>query len=218
MPSHQNERLRKTMHHTLGDGTFGNFINISAQSACCHAVINPDNCVIEMERVISEARRNNQPAYIVVPGDYALAPVTPTEVRPVTLKSNPASLEKAVAAITERVRAAKSIVAFPAFTVQRLRLQKEAQQAIEALGCPFATTTMEKCIIDESHPQFAGLYAGAVSAEKTRQIVEGAELVLDLGGVSLNDETTAGFSGRLDLVRFVTIGLNDVRMGEQVFV
>lgn len=217
MPSYQNQRLRKTMHHTFGDGVFGNFIDISAQAACCHAVINPDNCMIEMERVIAEARRNNQPAYIVVPSDYAQAPVTPTEVQPATLKSNEVSLERAVAAIAERLKSAKSVVALPAFTLSRLRLQKEARQAIEALGCPFATTSMEKCIIDESHLQFAGLYAGAVSAEKTRQIVEDAELVLDLGGVSLNDETTAGFSGRLDPARFVSIGLNDVRIGEQVF-
>ena len=56
MPSYQNQRLRKTMHHTFGDGDFLNFINISAQAACTHAVINPDNCVIEMERVIAEAR------------------------------------------------------------------------------------------------------------------------------------------------------------------
>jgi indolepyruvate decarboxylase len=217
MPSYQNQRVGKIMHHTFGDGVFGNFIDISARAACCHAVVNPDNCIIEMERVIAEARRNNQPAYIVVPSDYALAPVTPTNVSPVTPKSNAASLEKAVAAITERVRDAKSIVAFPAFTLSRLRLQKEARQAIEALGCPFATTAMEKCVIDESHPQFAGLYAGAVSAEETRQIVEGADLVLDLGGISLNDETTAGFSGRLDSARFVSIGLNDVRIGDQVF-
>jgi len=98
-----------------------------------------------------------------------------------------------------------------------MRLQKEARQAIEALGCPFATTMMEKCIIDESHPQFAGLYAGALSAETTRQTVENAELVLDLGGISLNDETTVGYSGRLDPARFISVGLNDVRMGEQVF-
>ena len=217
MPSFQNQRLHKEMHHTFGDGVFGNFVNISAQAACCHAVIDPDNCIIEMERVILEARRNNQPAYIVVPGDYALAPVTPADVSPVSLKSSEASLEKAVAAIAERVGAAKSIVAFPAFALSRLGLRKEARQAIEALGCPFATTAMEKCIIDESHPQFAGLYAGAVSAENTRQIVEDAELVLDLGGISLNDETTAGFSGRLDPARFVSIGLNDVRIGEKVF-
>src|SRR6202045_2866883 len=109
MPSYQNQRLRKTMHHTFGDGEFGNFIGISAQAACSHAVINPDNCVIEMERVIAEARRNNQPAYIVVPSDYALSPVTPIEVQPATLTSNESSLKKAVAAITEVINRAKSL-------------------------------------------------------------------------------------------------------------
>ncbi len=217
MPSYQNQRLRKIMHHTFGDGIFDNFINISAQAACCHAVIDPDNCVVEMERVIAEARRENQPAYIVVPSDYAQTPVTPTEVRPVTLKSDETSLERAVAAIAQRLDSAKSVVALPAFTVSRLRLQNEARRAIEALGCPFATTAMEKCIIDESHPQFAGMYAGALSEKETREIVEGAELVIDLGGVSLNDETTLGFSGQLDPNRFVSIGLNDVRIGDLVF-
>jgi indolepyruvate decarboxylase len=52
MPSYQNQRLHKIMHHTFGDGIFGNFIGISAQAACCHAMINPDNCMNEMERVI----------------------------------------------------------------------------------------------------------------------------------------------------------------------
>src|SRR6202451_2839290 len=82
MPSHQNERVHKNLHHTFGDGVFGNFINISAQAACVHAVIDPDNCIIEMERVIGEARRNNQPAYILVPSDHALATVSPADVRP----------------------------------------------------------------------------------------------------------------------------------------
>src|SRR5213593_839633 len=217
MPSYQNQRLRKTMHHTLGDGIFDKFIDISAQAACSHAVINPDNCMIEMERVIAEARRNNQPAYIVVPSDYAQAPVTPTEVRPLTLKSNETSLQKAVAAITERIKNAKSVVALPAFTISRLGLQKEARAAIEAIGCPFATMSMEKCIIDESHPQFAGMYSGVLTPKETREIVEGAELVLDIGGVSFNDETTMGFSTHLDPARFISIGLNDVRIGGQVF-
>src|SRR5260370_19299771 len=146
MPSYQNQRSRKCMHQTFGDGVFGNFINISAQAACCHAVINPDNCMIEMERVIAEARRNNQPAYIVVPSDYALAPVTPTEVRPVSIKSNEASLNRAVAAVTERLKNSKSVAALPAFTLSRLRLQKEARGLLEALRCPCATTSMEKCV------------------------------------------------------------------------
>ena len=216
MPSYQNQRVHKIAHHTLGDGVFGNFVTLSASAACCHAVINPENCVVEMERVIAEARRNNQPAYIAVPSDYALSPIASADVKPIVPRSNEAALKKAMAIISERVNKAKSVVAFPAFTVSRLGLQKQAQKAIEALGCPFVTTLMEKCLIDEGHPQFAGMYAGAVSEPKTRQIVEGADIVLDLGGVNLNDITTAAYSGNLDLSRFITVGLEDVRIGDEV--
>jgi indolepyruvate decarboxylase len=216
MPSYQHQRVGKIAHHTLGDGVFGNFVNLSAGAACCHAVINPDNCIVEMERVIAEARRNNQPAYIAVPSDYALSPVVSADVKPIVPRSNDVALQKAIATIAERIKNAKSIVAFPAFTISRLGLQKQAQRAIEALGCPFVTTLMEKCVIDESHPQFAGMYAGAVSEPKTRQIVENADLVLDLGGVNLNDVTTSAYSGQLDLSRFITVGLDDVRIGEEV--
>jgi indolepyruvate decarboxylase len=216
MPSYQHQRVHKIAHHTLGDGVFGNFVQLSGAAACCHAIINPENCVVEMERVIAEARRNNQPAYIVVPSDYALAPVSPVDVKPIELRSNEDALRKAVGGIAERIKKATSMVAIPAFTILRLGLQKQAQQAIEALGCPYATTLMEKCVIDESHPQFAGIYSGAASDPKTRQIVEGADLVLDLGGVNLNDITTAAYSGKLDLSRFITVGLNDVRIGDDV--
>ena len=36
-------------------------------------------------------------------------------------------------------------------------------------------------------------------------------LVLDLGGVSLNDITTASYLAQIDPARFITIGLNDVQ-------
>ena len=216
MPSYQNQRLSKIAHHTLGDGNFGNFVGLSAAAACCSAIINPDNCVIEMERVIADARRNHQPAYILVPSDYAQAPVTPVEVRAVTLKSNDAALNKAIAAISERLKGAKSVVVLPDFTIARLGLQNQLRDATEALGCPFATMVMEKCLVDESHPQYAGLYAGAMSAQSAREIVEGADVVLDLGGVNLNDITTAAYSARLDPARFITVGLNDVQVGEKV--
>jgi indolepyruvate decarboxylase len=138
-------------------------------------------------------------------------------VQPIGLKSSDASLANAVAAITARLESARSVVALPAFTVARLGLQRELRLAIEALGRPFATTSMEKCILDGSHPQFVGMYAGAVSAEKTREVVEGVDLVLDLGGVSLNDITTASYSAQLDPTRFVSVGLNDVRIGDRIF-
>src|SRR5258708_5476974 len=216
MPSYQHQRLGKIAHHTLGDGSFGTFVDFSADAGGCHAVINPENCVLEMERVIGEARRNNQPAYIAVPSDYARSPVASADVKPIVPRSNEAAMQKAMATITGRINNAKSVVAFPAYTILRLGLQKQAQKAIEALGCPFTTTLMEKCVIDEGHPQFAGMYDGALSDSKTREIVEGADLILDLGGVNLNDITTASYSAHLDLSRFMTVGLDDVRIGDEV--
>src|SRR4029077_14617691 len=34
MPTMRQQRVRKSIHHTLGDGQFQNFANISAQAAC----------------------------------------------------------------------------------------------------------------------------------------------------------------------------------------
>jgi indolepyruvate decarboxylase len=216
MPSYQHQRVGKIAHHTLGDGVFGNFVDLSGSAACCHAIITPENCVLELERIIAEAKRNNQPAYIAVPSDYALSPVVPVEVKPTPPRSNEAALQKAMAIIAERINKAEKVVAFPAFTISRLGLQSEAQKAIEAIGCPFVTTLMEKCVIDEGHSQFAGMYVGAASDPKARQIAEGADLVLDLGGVNLNDITTAAYSAQLDRSRFITVGLNDVRIEDNV--
>ena len=66
MPTMRHQRVRKVIHHTLGDGEFQNFANISARAACVSAVITPDNCAHEMERVIATARAESRPAYVLV--------------------------------------------------------------------------------------------------------------------------------------------------------
>ena len=66
MPTMRKQRVRQIVHHTLGDGEFQNFANISAQAACVSAVITPDNCAHEMERLIATARAESRPAYILV--------------------------------------------------------------------------------------------------------------------------------------------------------
>src|SRR3984957_8270916 len=45
MQTIRQQRLHKITHHTLGDGVFQNFANISTQAACVSAVITPDNCI-----------------------------------------------------------------------------------------------------------------------------------------------------------------------------
>src|SRR3954466_13846007 len=116
MPSMRKQRARQIVHHTLGDGEFQNFANISAQAACVSAVITPDNCVLEMERLIAAARAESRPAYILVASDYAVTPVTGSAPTPYPKPASGPDLSKAVAAIAEQIEAARSLAILPAYT------------------------------------------------------------------------------------------------------
>ncbi len=217
MPTMRHQRVRKQVHHTLGDGTFQNFANISAQAACVSAVITPDNCIHEMERVIATARAESRPAYILLAADYAITPVTPCPAQPYPKPASGPDLAKTIAAIVERIEGARSVAVLPAYTVSRFQLQDNLRRLIEKLGCPFAAMTMDKGILPESHPQFVGMYSGAGSAPAVLEAVENADLVIDAGGVFFHDANTGAYTSHLDPEKLMTIGFDHVRIGERFY-
>jgi indolepyruvate decarboxylase len=217
MPTMRSQRVGQIIHHTLGDGVFQNFANISAQAACVWVLITPDNCVHEMERVIVTARAESRPAYILVASDYAITPVEATDPAPYPKPASGPDLATAVAAITERIEAARSLAVLPAYTVSRFKLQRSLRALIETLGCPFAAMAMDKGVLSEAHPQFVGTYSGAASSPAVREAVEGADLVIDAGGVSFNDINTSAYTSRIPPERLVTIGIDHVRNGDRIY-
>src|SRR5262245_57498193 len=217
MPTMRSQRIRKIIHHTLGDGVFQNFANISALAACVSAVITPDNCAHEMERLIATARAESRPAYILVASDHAVTPVTGPAPTPYPKPASGPDLAEAVAAIAERIEAARSLAVLPAYTVSRFKLQGSLRALIEALGCPFAAMAMDKGVLSEAHPQFAGTYSGAASSPAVREAVEGADLVIDAGGVCFHDINTSAYSSRIAPERLVTIGVDHVHIGDRIY-
>jgi indolepyruvate decarboxylase len=217
MPSMRSQRGRQIVHHTLGDGVFQNFAKVSAQAACVSAVISPDNCAHEMERLIATARAESRPAYILVASDYALTPVSGSAPTPYPKPASGPDLAKAVAEIAKRIEAARSLAVLPAYTVSRFKLQRSLRALIERLGCPFAAMAMDKGVLSEAHPQFVGTYSGAASSPAVREAVEGADLVIDAGGVSFNDVNTSAYSSRVSPEKLVTIDVDHVRIGDRVY-
>jgi len=217
MQTMRHQRVHKITHHTLGDGVFQNFANISEQAACVSAVITPDNCIAEMERIIGTARAESRPAYILVASDYAVMPVTPMEASPYPKPASGPDLAPAIAEIVRRIEKAGSVAVLPAYTVPRFNAQASLRTMIEKIGCPFATTAMDKGILAESHPQFAGMYSGALSSPEVLKAVEGADLVIDAGGVCFHDLNTAAYTDRIQDGKVLTIGIDYVRSGEQVY-
>ena len=223
-PSTRIQRQQLITHHTFGDGVYGNFFDISA--ACCgvSAHITPDNVVTEMERLISEAFRLSKPAYLLIPQDYALMPVQGTPVKGRRLpnvprgKSNPAEVKAAVRAIVARLKKSKRPIAMPSFQVKRYHAQPQLLSLLNRTGLPFTLTSMDKGLVDESHPNYLGLYSGKDSSPASAgKFALSADLILCLGEVLEEDFNVGSWSAFLDPARKVIIGPDYVKVGEQCF-
>ena len=89
--------------------------------------------------------------------------------------------------------------------VDRYRMHDALRALLEATGYPWATMTMGKGLLEETHPQFIGLYGGALSSDDyVRSRIEDADCILTIGTL-LTDFNTGGFSARLDPGRTIEV-------------
>jgi len=68
---------------------------------------------------------------------------------------------------------------------------------MEKAGYPVAATLLGKSIIRENHPQYIGVYEGAMGREQVRKIVEGSDCVLSLGAF-MTDINLGIYTAQLD--------------------
>lgn len=223
-PSTQIQRQGLITHHTLGDGVFNNF-KAASQSACCvSANLTPDNVIDEMERVIREALRLSAPAYISVPMDLGKMPIIGNPVKGVPVsqlkraQSDPVSLAAALEFVLSRIRASKSVIALPTQFIANYGLTGTLLKFLDRSKISFATAPMDKGIISESHSGYLGIYNGMGSTPTTlKATVENADLVLDIGGVVLEDFNTTFWTDNIASDKLIVIGDQFVRAGSTVF-
>ena len=224
MPSERIQRLGLVTHHNLGDTVYDRFQPLSSAACCVAAVLTPDNCVDELERVIREALRQSMPAYIVISQVNGLMPVigTPVAGRPLAQvtrqRSDARELDAAVMALATRFAAAKKPAALVTTLVARYGLRQDAADFVTKANLPFAVTPNDKGVLDESLPQYVGLYAGdGSSPPAVRDFIEGADFLLDVGGVVLSELNSGLWSDRLDPSRLACIHDTWVRVGDKVW-
>lgn len=219
-PNEQVAVQRKQVHHTLGDGNFTLFQPLSAAAACVSAIITPDNARREMNRVIYEAFKYRKPAYITISlynGQQALTDQETKDIDFKALKSDEHALSNATKRILELLEKAKTVVAIPSVRLDRFGVTQQAMRLIEALDIPFVIMPNDKTVFSEHHKNYAGYYAGATSDEGTADIVEKADLVLNLGDALWSDFNTAGFSNHLDLRKVITLAPSHVQEEKHYF-
>jgi len=223
-PSQRIVRQGLICHHTLGDRHYERFEAISASASCVSARLTPENAVIELERVIDKALEQSRPAYLTFPMDLALMPITGTPIQgsPIGEINQHNSVSRELEAVLDlleaRIDAASNPVVLPTITLKRFGLVSAFEAFLQASGLAYATTPMDKSLLSEDHPAFLGMYNGNRSTPASlRSVVEDADLVIDIGGLVLEDLNTGLWSGSLDSNRLVALHADWVQAGNQVF-
>jgi len=112
--------------------------------------------------------------------------------------------------------AAKTVCIVPGMLVSRLGLNQQATDLVRLSNLPFATMFADKCVLDESLPNYIGMYDGKLMNEEVRAFVEGCDLALGIGAV-LTDINSGSFTARIDRSKSINILHHSVRVGEAIY-
>ncbi len=215
-PNIATQASRALMHHTLGNGEYDLFRRMSEPVVCGHAVMTPQNVGYETERLIAEALYHRRPVYMAFPADFANQPVL-GEASPVPApRSNPDVLKAAADAIVAALNKADTACVLAGILVARTGLQASLQNLIDTSDLPFGTMLMGKSALDEQHPNYIGIYNGALMNENVRAFIEGCDRVISVGA-PMTDFNTGAFTARLDPKKTITIGHHRTQVDGKVY-
>lgn len=216
-PSKDTQGARRIVHHTLGDGDFEHFLRISREITCAQANLAPATATREIDRVLSEVREQKRPGYLLIATDVARFPTEPpaAPLPRYTGGTSPRALTLFTAAAAELIGDHRVSV-LADFLVHRLGCVRELNTLLDADVVPHATLMWGKSLVDESSPNYVGIYAGAASEDSVREVIEDAP-VLVTAGVLFTDMVSGFFSQRIDAARTIDIGANQSVIAGQVY-
>ncbi|RYO76923.1 hypothetical protein DL766_010204 [Monosporascus sp. MC13-8B] len=208
-PSTISQRSGMLLHHTLGNGDFQVFANMSASVSCAVARLNdPAEAAAQIDHALRECYLRSRPVYLMLPTDIVGKKVEGTRLRQDIDLAEPQNEEDredyVVDVVLRYLHAAQRPVVLVDACAIRHRVLGEVRALLDRTGLPVFVTPMGKSGIDETHPSYAGVYAGDASRPAVRETVEGSDLVLSVGSLQ-SDFNTAGFSFRLSRLRTVDL-------------
>ena len=205
-PSKDAQATRRALHHSLGDGDFEHFFRISREITCAQANLMPASARREIDRVLSEVREQKRPGYILLSTDVARFPTEPPGA-PLSRYSggtSPRALSMFTDAATQLI-ADHQLTVLADLLVHRLQVVENLEALLAADVVPYATLMWGKSLLDESSPNYLGIYAGSASAEPVRIAIEEAP-VLVTAGVVFTDMVSGFFSQLIEPARTIDIG------------
>lgn len=216
MPSSKVIQSDVIVHHTLGDGNFTLFYDIAQKFSCAHAILTPENCVDEMERLISAALRYRKPVYIGLPTDYAEMQLEKRAPPQKILESHRETLSTVVDTILGKLKKSQQACLLPGIQIARYGLEKDVMKIIEKFNLPFSTMLMDKTTLDEEHQNYIGIYNGHLLNHHVADYVESCDCIINVCAMN-SDFNTGAFTANMDRKNIIYIMPESVQIDDHIY-
>ena len=198
-----NERMKSPLlHHKVRE--FDTQLKVFEQLTVASTVINdPQTACREIDRVLNAALRYQRPVYIELPRDMISISVNPyRQPREGMTPSDAQVLQEALHEAIDIINAAKQPVIIAGVELHRFGLQDILLRLLENTKIPVASTLLSKSVIRENHPQYIGVYEGAMGREEIRKYVESSDCLILLG-TFMTDINLGIFTAHLEQSRSI---------------
>jgi TPP-dependent 2-oxoacid decarboxylase len=205
------------LHHTTGDLD----VQLNAYRAVTETAVqlaDPGQAPDLIDRALATCLREQRPVYIELPMDVVQAGCRAPGAfeSGAAVDSDAEVLAEAVQEAATMMSAAASAVVMAGIEARRLGCEADMMRLVERLGLPFVTTCLSKTVLSESHPLFAGVYAGRMGQESAREAVEQVDVVLSLGNL-MTDFDLGFYTGKLDTAKLIVANSDRVRVKHHVY-
>jgi indolepyruvate decarboxylase len=180
--------------------------------AASREIVDPATAFRDIDFLLDTAWRQKRPVYLELPRD--MVGVVPDQIRPYAHtehRSDPQALAEAVRETLARIAAARKPVIIAGVELHRYGLQAEVVQLAEVSGIPIAATMLAKSVVSEVHPQYVGLYEGAMGRSEVTEFVEESDCLILLGTI-LTDIDLGIFTAKLDAANSIVATSDSLRI------
>jgi pyruvate decarboxylase len=196
-PNTNDRSTEHLLHHTLGTHDFLYQLEIAKKLTCAAvSITSAADAPEQIDHAIRTALSERKPAYIGIACNIAAVACAAPGPISALVKQDPSdgeSLTAAVAAAAEFLRAKVKPVILIGSKLRAAGAEKEAIELADALGSSVAVMAAAKSFFPEDHPQYVGIYWGAIGTPGAQAIVDWSDSVFCVGTV-FNDYSTVGWT------------------------
>ena len=209
-------RPELNLHHVIK--TFESQLQIYREVTVDAAILDdPGSAPETIDRVLRNVVAAKRPGYLEIPRDRVSVPVAepsgPLLIRPDGPESEAiaGAIDELVAEIAAMLRAASRPALYIGVGIRRHGLTETVVRLAERLRLPVVTDLLGKASFPESHPQFEGVYMGALGEPGVRTLLDESDCVLGIG-VMATDLGTGFWTQRIHPAARVMIDTDCVRV------